>query len=174
MANQRDHVKAIVTAVIVALGCLCYIIAAATPQLYTYKILSIKAGFGLYMSCVDVSTQSTCVMSKADCSNSLNGNQSDYCNQYNAMRAFVLISVILCGISFICLVLYGVTRHLGSRGIAHICTLGASLTGIVTMGLAINFHDKLFSATDYGFSFALIIVGWILLLIIGTHMQLRK
>jgi len=183
--SRREHFRAFVIALIVAIGVVSYVVGAGTPQLFIYKIPVFgTVGAGLYQSCLNIDDTGTCGEIKPDCSDptftklaSLFADFSidihSWCPHYNAMRAFVLVGVILGGAAILCLLMYSCTKHVRSQKAAHWLTIFASLAGIITMGLSISFHNKYLNGMDYGLSFGFIVGGWIVLLLIGTHMHLR-
>jgi len=144
-----------------SLSVLLFILAAAVTSYWVVSIQGIEIDLGLFRSCID----SVCAQNAADCSGIIDSDAISSCVKFNAIRAFVVISILLSAISTVFQFLF-VSKDMGAlthRVVVGLCS-SAAITAGISLSLVFNFI-AFDSSWHFGFAFFAHVFGFLIILI---------
>jgi len=156
-----------------SLSVLLFILAAAVASYWVIPVsqqgVTGEVDFGLFRYCATATYQgfsdSECGAQSADCSDSSDSGAISSCVKFNAIRAFVVISILLSAISTAFQFLFvskdmGVLTH---RVVVGLCS-SAAITAGISLSLVFNFI-AFDSSWHFGFAFFAHVFGFLIILI---------
>jgi len=119
---------------------------------------------GLFYSCIHDSTGRTCRLLNTDCQTRDATVTLPQCDQFNAIKAFAILSILVTGLSLIFRVLNTCAKSKNVHSLSGVLNFAAFLFSTVAISVGLNYvADALaVSSSHLGYSAALLVVAWLL------------